>query len=202
MTKTIKQPKSPSKNANSANDIIAESATSQQILYTIEPSTISQRIASKSIDIIISLICTIIFCAITILSFVIFILSSENGFARNSLANQILFWTIILTILTVIAITPALYTTFMLKRYQSTIGQRLFSLKVVSNNGKNITLRQCLIRAFGEYISILSIGWGYIFALKNKNNGQCIHCLISNTMVVKVAIIDKKEIEHEELSNN
>lgn len=50
-----------------------------------------------------------------------------------------------------------------------TLGMKSWDIKIVSNNGKPITLIQCLLRLIAATLSILCFGLGYFWMLIDKN---------------------------------
>jgi len=51
-----------------------------------------------------------------------------------------------------------------------TLGMKSWNMRIISNNGKPITLIQCLLRIIAATLSILCFGLGYIWMLIDKDN--------------------------------
>jgi len=51
-----------------------------------------------------------------------------------------------------------------------TLGMKSWDMRIISNNGKPITLIQCLLRIIAATLSILCFGLGYIWMLIDKDN--------------------------------
>ena len=50
-----------------------------------------------------------------------------------------------------------------------TLGMKSWDMRIVSNNGKPITLIQCLLRLIAATLSILCLGLGYVWMLIDKD---------------------------------
>jgi uncharacterized RDD family membrane protein YckC len=64
-----------------------------------------------------------------------------------------------------------------------TLGMQAWKIKLYSNNEKNISYQQCLIRILIGSLSLGLLGLGYLTLLLNRENG-CWHDRASNTVVV------------------
>jgi len=64
-----------------------------------------------------------------------------------------------------------------------TLGMRAWRMKLLSNDGTAVTLRQSLIRYAGAMLSLLALGLGYLWILFDRN-GLAWHDRLSNTRLV------------------
>lgn len=53
-------------------------------------------------------------------------------------------------------------------RYGRTLGMQTWRIKLVSMDGKPLTLKQCTIRFLGGWISFLSLGLGFLWVMLNQ----------------------------------
>lgn len=72
---------------------------------------------------------------------------------------------------------------FISSRYRATPGKILFGMVVVYDNGKQLPFSRAIIRELGKYISILSLGLGFIIIGFTKKK-QGLHDLLALTVVV------------------
>lgn len=71
---------------------------------------------------------------------------------------------------------------------QATIGKRLLNVKVTDVHGNRISLTRSLGRNAAKVLSVLPFFMGYLLSFLNKKQ-QCLHDLISDTLVVKERLI-------------
>ncbi len=67
--------------------------------------------------------------------------------------------------------------------YRATIGKIAFGIIVVYGNGKQLTFFRALVRELGKYISLLTLGIGFVMIGFTKNK-QGLHDLLARTVVV------------------
>lgn len=67
--------------------------------------------------------------------------------------------------------------------YRATIGKIAFGIIVVYGNGKQLTFFRALVRELGKYLSLLTLGFGFLMIGFTKNK-QGLHDLLARTVVV------------------
>lgn len=65
-----------------------------------------------------------------------------------------------------------------------TLGKKLMKIKVVMDNGADLTIQQALIRCLGYLVTGLTLGLGSLLALRPDH--KALHDLIAGTKVIKV----------------
>lgn len=94
--------------------------------------------------------------------------------------NQFLFNTMLFTLV------PPLYGTLMIYFFETTIGKRLFKLRVVTSSYKKVSFFSALLReSVGKYLSGVVFSLGYLTALLNPEK-KTWHDTIAKTQVVSV----------------
>jgi len=73
---------------------------------------------------------------------------------------------------------------FLVVRYGYTIGQFIVGIKIVNENGKNLSYGSAFIRLIGLFVSGLILGIGFIWILIDKKQ-QGWHDKLANCYVVK-----------------
>jgi uncharacterized RDD family membrane protein YckC len=68
-------------------------------------------------------------------------------------------------------------------RYQGSIGKILFGIIIVHGNGKRLSFSHALIRELGKYVSLITIGIGFLLIGFTKKK-QGLHDLFADTMVI------------------
>ncbi len=77
------------------------------------------------------------------------------------------------------------YETWMIGKYQATLGKMAFGLKVVRPDGDKLTMQRAFGRYWGVVLSYITIGIGYIMvAFDDEKRG--LHDRICDTRVIKV----------------
>jgi uncharacterized RDD family membrane protein YckC/cytochrome c-type biogenesis protein CcmH/NrfG len=72
---------------------------------------------------------------------------------------------------------------FISSRYQASIGKILFGIIVVYDNGRRLPFSRALIRELGKYVSLLTLGIGFILiGFTQKRQG--LHDLLADTVVI------------------
>jgi len=66
-----------------------------------------------------------------------------------------------------------------------TLGKKLMNIKVVMENGADLTLNQALIRCVGYLVTGITLGLGCLLALRPDR--KALHDIIAGTKVIKVA---------------
>lgn len=72
-----------------------------------------------------------------------------------------------------------------------TPGKMIYSIKVVSEDGSNISLSSSLLRSIGYLLSGLFLGLGFLMALLNKRR-RALHDLLSGSYVIRTRISSVK----------
>lgn len=67
--------------------------------------------------------------------------------------------------------------------YRATVGKIAFGIIVVYGNGKQLTFFQALVRELGKYLSLITLGIGFVMIGFTKNK-QGLHDLLARTVVV------------------
>lgn len=80
-------------------------------------------------------------------------------------------------------------TVFFWIKLKGTPGKILLKICVVNEDGKQLKLGQSVVRYFAYIVSLLPLGFGFLWALIDKD-GRCWHDLISKSYVV-----NQKELE-------
>ncbi|MEH7415771.1 RDD family protein [Neobacillus drentensis] len=70
-------------------------------------------------------------------------------------------------------------------KMQATLGKKVFGLKVINQNGRKITFKRATGRYFAKYISIFTLGIGYLMAAFTKRK-QGLHDKIASTFIISV----------------
>ena len=65
-----------------------------------------------------------------------------------------------------------------------TLGMKTWKIKIINNNGNNISYKQALIRFNVAIISLIIFGLGFMMAIFNKEK-KCLHDIISKTILIK-----------------
>jgi uncharacterized RDD family membrane protein YckC len=86
------------------------------------------------------------------------------------------FWAIVLI--------PLIYFTIFHGMTGQTFGKMILSIRVVMVDGTAIGYRRAFLRFLGYIISILLFGFGFLWAIFNKNR-QCLHDRIAKTIVIR-----------------
>jgi uncharacterized RDD family membrane protein YckC len=93
------------------------------------------------------------------------------------------FLTDISSLLIGIALNAGYYAWFWTQREGQTPGKRIMNIRVVKADGMPMTVSDALLRVFGYYVSRMTLGLGYLWALFDANN-QAWHDKMANTYVV------------------
>lgn len=90
-----------------------------------------------------------------------------------------------------IATTFALFVTALLSvRYSGTPGNLLLNCQIVdAETGNPVSFKQAILRSIGLFLTIASLGLGFLWVLFNKRK-QALHDRIANTIVVYNGTID------------
>ncbi len=64
-----------------------------------------------------------------------------------------------------------------------TLGMRAWRIRVVTDNGKALNLRQCIIRFLAGILSIAPLGLGFLWIAIDRN-GRAWHDVLSRTQVI------------------
>jgi len=99
---------------------------------------------------------------------------------NNGLPNKIS-----LTYVVYITAFGFLYEALQIYFWGMTIGKRIFKIKVISNLGNNISIRQSILRAIFKSLSGNILCIGYLWMLKSESN-QTWHDILSNTLVINI----------------
>lgn len=67
--------------------------------------------------------------------------------------------------------------------YRATIGKIAFGIVVVYDNGKQLTFFRAMVRELGKYLSLITVGIGFVMIGFTKNK-QGLHDLLARTVVV------------------
>ena len=67
--------------------------------------------------------------------------------------------------------------------YRGTVGKIAFGIVVVYDNGKQLTFFRALVRELGKYLSLITVGIGFVMIGFTKNK-QGLHDLLARTVVV------------------
>lgn len=79
---------------------------------------------------------------------------------------------------------PWLYEAFMLSsEWQATVGKRAMSVAVTGINGQRISFARATGRHFAKYISVCTLGIGFIMAAFTSRK-QALHDMIAETLVI------------------
>jgi uncharacterized RDD family membrane protein YckC len=78
------------------------------------------------------------------------------------------------------------YSTFFIGRFGATPGKMALKLKVVAPNGDSISYGRAAGRYFGEFLSALVCGIGYLMVLFDKEK-KALHDSVASTRVVRTA---------------
>ncbi len=76
-------------------------------------------------------------------------------------------------------------------RTGQTLGMQVWHLRIQTTEAQPISWRQALIRVIGAFISASAFGLGYLWMLIDKK-GRTLHCILSNTEVVRIPKRTKK----------
>ncbi|WP_199121164.1 RDD family protein [Pedobacter sp. ASV28] len=71
---------------------------------------------------------------------------------------------------------------------QATIGKKLLDIKVGDEQGNRISVGMSFIRNLSKIISVMTLGFGYLYCFLNKRQ-QCLHDVMANTLVVKQRLL-------------
>lgn len=71
---------------------------------------------------------------------------------------------------------------------QGTIGKRLLNIKVTDLDGRRLSLSNSFGRNAAKIFSVVTLFIGYLYSFLNRKQ-QCLHDLISNTLVIKDRLI-------------
>ena len=120
-----------------------------------------------------------------IIDSVIFTIILAATFGRSYVESD--FWSIEGIVSNGLAL---LLTTVLWVRYSGTPGKLLLGCQVVdANTGEPITFKQALIRYLGYYVSLLTLGLGFLWVMWDKRK-QGFHDKIANTVVVYNGVVD------------
>lgn len=72
---------------------------------------------------------------------------------------------------------------FISSRYRATIGKILFGIIVVYGNGRQLSFSRALIRELGKYVSLVTLGIGFVIIGFTKKK-QGLHDLLADTVVI------------------
>jgi uncharacterized RDD family membrane protein YckC len=78
------------------------------------------------------------------------------------------------------------YQTFFVGKYGDTPGKMIFHLKVVREDGKSLTYRHAFKRGLGELLTGITLGMGYLWAVKDGEK-RALHDRLCATWVIKKA---------------
>jgi uncharacterized RDD family membrane protein YckC len=78
------------------------------------------------------------------------------------------------------------YQTFFVGKYGDTPGKMIFHLKVVREDGKPLTYRHAFKRGLGEILTGMTLGMGYLWAVKDGEK-RALHDRLCATRVIKKA---------------
>lgn len=67
---------------------------------------------------------------------------------------------------------------------QATLGKQLLGIKVCDEQGRKLSFTLSIIRNASKWLSTLTLGMGYLSGFFSRKQ-QCLHDLISGTLVVK-----------------
>ncbi len=92
------------------------------------------------------------------------------------------------------AISGLYYATFESSKWQATIGKKVMEIKLISQNGKRITLVQSIMRYLTKILSLLGLGFG-IWAIFFDPKKQAFHDKLASTLVVANDLLVADDIE-------
>ncbi|MDP2796403.1 MAG: tetratricopeptide repeat protein [Methanoregula sp.] len=72
-------------------------------------------------------------------------------------------------------------------RYRATTGKILFGIIVVYGNGRQLPFSRALIRELGKYVSLITLGIGFVIIGFTKNK-QGLNDLIADTIVIDISV--------------
>jgi uncharacterized RDD family membrane protein YckC len=82
------------------------------------------------------------------------------------------------------------YQTFFLTKYGDTPGKMFFGLKVVRSDGGRLTFLHAFFRAWGEVLSWMTLGVGYLLAVRDVEK-RALHDRLCATRVIKTVRPEK-----------
>jgi uncharacterized RDD family membrane protein YckC len=84
------------------------------------------------------------------------------------------------------------YQTFFLTKYGDTVGKMILGLKVVRSDGGRLTFLHAFFRAWGEVLSWMTLGVGYLLAVKDIEK-RALHDRLCATRVIKTVRPEKAD---------
>lgn len=135
----------------------------------LRPAGIGQRLIARFLD---GLIMFAIFAVVTII-------------AVAAMGEEVMLSTGFNVIINLVQIlVPMAFTTFFLGRYGATPGKMAFKIKVIRSDGSPLTYGRAFGRYWGDVLSAMILGIGYLIALGNPER-RTLHDMICDTRVVE-----------------
>ncbi|PCJ60545.1 MAG: hypothetical protein COA79_08205 [Planctomycetota bacterium] len=148
------------------------------------------RIGAKLLDgVFQQIILTIIFLLMGIVGLIIwFAFSLGNPFENEGQPSDAAVLVFIITmglIYFLAIITPIIYCTYFVGKYQATPGKMVCGIKIVNADGSRLSYLKSFGRYFAEAISGFTFGVGYLLAVIDKKERKSLHDIICSTRVIK-----------------
>lgn len=144
------------------------------------------RVAARLLDII---IVTVVSYLIIIIGFVLFfIIFGAIGMEKGSTGEVVAGIGMIIMFISMILISigiPIVYETWMLARFEATLGKKAVGIKVIRADRSKLTLWRAFGRAWGYKLSEFTLQIGSIMAAFDEEEKRALHDHICDTRVIK-----------------